>query len=218
MSHYQKTKNLFILFSVVFVFSFALVSQQLFSKNSNNNDLESATFHELPTEAKYDSLFIKHPEFISQSFDFPVGKPDAKDYYKAREFGEDKHLGEDWNGKGGGNTDLGDPVYSISNGYVTFAKDIKNGWGKIVRIVHKFPDHPEYDYVESFYAHLDEMHVKAGDFIKRGEKLGTIGTADGKYYAHLHLELRNFIDMGIGPGYSDDTFGFLVPTKFIEAY
>ena len=167
---------------------------------------------------KYDSVFHYHPEFISQSFDFPVGKPDGENYFKAREFGQSKHLGEDWNGIGGGNTDLGDPVYSISNGYVSFSEHVSGGWGNIVRVVHKFPSHPELPYVESIYAHLHDLNVKEGDLVTRGQKIGTIGTADGKYSAHLHLELRSFIDMGIGPGYSEDTFGFMVPTDFIEKF
>jgi len=177
-----------------------------------------ASFYESPNNPKYEKIFENHPEYISTQFDFPVGKPDAKNYFKAREFGQDKHLGEDWNGVGGGNSDLGDPVYSISSGYVSFAENISSGWGNIVRVVHKFPYHPEHSYVESFYAHLDEIYVKPGDFVQRGQQIGTIGTADGRYSAHLHLELRSFVDMGIGPGYSDDTFGFLAPTKFIQKY
>ena len=180
--------------------------------------MEDATFYPTISESKYEVIFANNPTFISQQFDFPVGKPDGTNYFKAREFGQSKHLGEDWNGIGGGDTDLGDPVYSVSNGYVSFAEKVCCGWGNIVRIVHKFPNHPEYPFVESFYAHLDEMDVKEGDFIKRGQRLGTIGNADGKYSAHLHLEIRNFIDMGVGPGYSDDTFGFLVPTDFIKKY
>ena len=53
---------------------------------------------------------------ISDGFDFPVGKPNAKKYYNAQKFGKNYHLGDDWNGVGGGNTDYGNPVYSISNG------------------------------------------------------------------------------------------------------
>ena len=52
----------------------------------------------------------------ADGFDFPVGKPDAEGYYRLRGYRANGHLGEDWNGKRGGNTDLGDPVYAIANG------------------------------------------------------------------------------------------------------
>lgn len=224
MSHRQKHTSFILISSMVFAFTmlFCIKKNNASVPSSKEKEvalaMEKPSFHPTAIESKYDAIFAKHPSFISNQFDFPVGKPDGANYFKAREFGQSKHLGEDWNGVGGGDTDLGDPVYCVSNGYVTFAENVCCGWGNIVRVVHKFPNHPEYPYVESFYAHLDAMKVKEGDFIKRGQLLGTIGTADGKYSAHLHLEIRNFIDMGVGPGYSDDTFGFLVPTDFIEKY
>lgn len=224
MSQRQAHTSLVIIPSMIFALTilFCIKKNNAIAASPEQREIASAmeepTFFPTANESKYDAIFTKRPDLISQKFDFPVGKPDGSNYFKAREFGQDKHLGEDWNGKGGGNTDLGDPVYSISNGYVTFAENVCCGWGNIVRIVHKFPNHPEFPYVESFYAHLDEIHVKEGEFIKRGQLLGTIGTAEGKYSAHLHLELRNFVDMGVGPGYSDDTFGFLVPTDFIKKY
>tara|TARA_R110002049_G_scaffold177010_4_gene344147 strand:+ start:209 stop:340 length:132 start_codon:yes stop_codon:yes gene_type:complete len=33
--------------------------------------------------------------------------------------------------------------------------------------------------------------------------------------AHLHLEIRNKVDLDIGAGYSTDTTGYLNPTEFI---
>ena len=224
MSHHQKHTSFILISSMIFAFTmlFCIKNNNAISPSSEQKEVASAikepSFYPTTTETKYEVIFAKNPTYISNQFDFPVGKPDGTNYFKAQEFGESKHLGEDWNGVSGGNTDLGDPVYSVSNGYVTFAEHVCCGWGNIVRVVHKFPDHPEYPYVESFYAHLDVMNVKEGEFIQRGQLLGTIGTADGKYSAHLHLEMRNFIDMGVGPGYSDDTFGFLVPTDFIEKY
>jgi len=70
---------------------------------------------------------IKIP--IANHFDFPVGKPDAKGYYNAQKFQKNNHLGDDWNAVTGGNTDLGDPIYAIGNGKVTFAEDAGSGWG-----------------------------------------------------------------------------------------
>ncbi len=167
-------------------------------------------------ESKYPSIFNANSQYYSDGFDFPVGKPDAVNYYLAQRFGDNKHLGDDWNGRGGGNTDYGDPVYTAANGLVTYAENICCGWGNTVRIVHYLPSHPEYEYVESVYSHLASFDVRVGQLVERGQKIGTIGNADGMYLAHLHFEMRDFINMSIGPGYSDDQMGYLNPNRFIE--
>ena len=171
---------------------------------------------ELSVQYNYDSIFYFNSGYLAHGFDLPVGKPDAKNYYLASRFGQRNHLGEDWNGKGGGNTDLGDPVYSIGNGLVTKAEELCCGWGNVVRVVHKLEGHPDFNYLESVYAHLDQIYVTEGQLLIKGQNLGTIGTANGKYLAHLHLELRDFIDMSMGPGYSEDWEGYLDPSYFIR--
>lgn len=153
-------------------------------------------------------------EYISHGFDFPVGKPNAHGYYNAQGFGKNKHLGEDWNGAGGGNTDLGDPIYSIADGYVKNAKNGGTGWGNVLRIVHTLKNGKQY---ESLYAHCDKILVKKNTWVRKGQKIGTIGNVNGKYLAHLHFEIRNDINMGIFRGYSSNTQGYLNPTKFINA-
>ncbi len=193
----------------------AVVVSQPTASNPDSSDIRKL-FPSLP-EHLYDSIFQNNAGYLAEGFDFPVGKPDAKNYFKAQTFGQRLHLGEDWNGKGGGNTDLGDPVYSSADGLVTFSDHICCGWGNVVRVVHRIPQGKTFLYVESLYAHLHNMNVKPGDLIKRGQQLGTIGTADGRYSAHLHFEMRDFINMSIGPGYSEDQHGYLNPTKFIKA-
>jgi len=189
------------------------LKSRLLYRDSIGKDL----FPTLPLQL-YDSIFRHNYTYFSDGFDYPVGTPNADKYFLALRFGQELHLGEDWNGIGGGNTDLGDPVHVISNGLVTFAKEVCCGWGKVVRIVHRLPDHPEYDYVESVYAHLQNIQVKTGDLVRRGDKIGSIGTANGRYLAHLHLELRNFINMSLGPGYSKDHYGYLDPSSFIAKH
>lgn len=161
-------------------------------------------------------LFSQNPDFISNGFDFPVGIPDAKKYYNAQPFGRNSHLGDDWNGTGGGNSDLGDPVFSIGNGWVSEATDFGSGWGNVVRVVHYLENHSELQFVESLYAHLDEIKIEKGTFIKKAQQLGTIGNANGAYWAHLHFEIRADIEMGIGGGYSTEIEGYLNPTEFIK--
>ncbi|RED38529.1 peptidase M23-like protein [Winogradskyella eximia] len=168
-----------------------------------------STFQE---KANYKTRLKEDSTFIAKGFDFPVGKPNANGYYNAQKFKENNHLGDDWNGLGGGNSDLGDPIYSIANGYISEAKDYKGGWGNVIRIVHFYNN----KFYESLYAHCDSMLVSPNQFIKKGEQIATIGNCNGTYYAHLHLEIRNDVDLDIGDGYSTDTTGYLNPTDFIK--
>lgn len=153
---------------------------------------------------------------LSDGFDFPVGKPDAENYYNAQGFGGKRHhLGEDWNGLGGGNSDYGDPVYAVSDGLVVYAENAHLGWGNIVRILHRVQKGNSFHFYESFYGHLKEIKVKTGDNIKRGYPIGTIGTAGGIYLAHLHFEIRDAVFMPIGGGYSKNSKGYIDPSRFI---
>ena len=149
----------------------------------------------------------------TSGFDFPVGKPNAKGYYNAQKFTENNHLGEDWNGINGGNTDFGHPIYSIANGYISFAENIGGSWGNVIRIVHYIDKENQ---IESLYAHCNIVNIKKGDYVKKGDQIGTIGNNDGQYLAHLHLELRSQVGLPIGDGYSSKTKGYLNPTKFIK--
>ena len=159
-------------------------------------------------------LFVSFPEsYIADPFDFPVGKPDAKGYYNAQGFTVNGHLGDDWNAVTGGNSDLGDPIYAIGNGYVKFAANFFGGWGNVIRVDHQLPNGQK---IESLYAHCDTILVRKGDWIRRGQQIGTIGNVGGLYLAHLHLELRDSTEMPIGFGYADRVEGYLDPTRFIK--
>ncbi len=160
---------------------------------------------------------------LADGFDFPVGKPDAKDYYKARglRLKTPRHLGEDWNGKGGGNTDLGDPVYTIGHGIVTYAADAKGRWGKVVIVRHAFrdPRTKRLLCVQTLYSHLDKITVKLGQLVKRGDLVGTIGTNNGMYPAHLHAELHYNVLVNCGQqGIPKNSRNYGDLTKFIKAY
>lgn len=154
-------------------------------------------------------------KYIAYGFDFPVGKPNAKGYYNAQKFQKNNHLGDDWNHVKGGNSDLGHPIYAIANGYVKETHDYGGGWGKVIRIIHFLPNDKK---VESLYAHCDTILVKPNIWIKKGTKIGTIGTADGAYLAHLHFEIRTIINLPLGSGYSKNTKGYTDPTKFIKEH
>ncbi len=160
---------------------------------------------------------------IADGFDFPVGKPDGAGYYKARglRLRSPQHFGEDWNGRSGGNSDLGDPVYSCADGIVTFAHDVKTGWGNVVLIRHAYrdPSSSSVKFIDSLYGHLDKILVKNGQSIKRGQQVGTIGTNRGMYPAHLHFEMRHNINIGMNRSGIPSTMDHWAdPSQFISKY
>ena len=154
---------------------------------------------------------------IADGFDFPVGKPNADGYYKARGFRTNGHLGEDWNGIGGGNTDLGSPIYTVAHGLVVFARDVHLGWGNVVVIRHIYFEQGDLKTVDSLYGHLDSIRVREGQQVVRGQLIGTMGTAHGIYPAHLHFEIHKNIQMGVTrTGFKHDFTNYYSPTDFIN--
>lgn len=161
---------------------------------------------------------------IAADFAYPVGKSEYvtqardknDDWYNAQDFGENNHLGEDWNKNSGGNTDCGEPVYAIADGLITYAADAGAGWGNVIIITHKLPDGKK---VQSLYGHLHEMKKTEG-IVKKRELIGTIGNADGRYLCHLHLEIREehcpSWDM-VYIGYSPIRYGWVDPSDFIDS-
>lgn len=155
---------------------------------------------------------------VADGFDFPVGPPHARGYYNAQKFGRNSHLGDDWNGLGGGNSDLGDPIYSIAHGIVVFIGRERGSWGKVIRILHNRGTPTNPIYVESVYAHLKTVLVKKGEPVRRGQTIATLGNAEGVFLAHLHLEIRTVINKPIGYGYSKQIDGYTDPTQFIKSH
>ncbi|MEO7099047.1 MAG: M23 family metallopeptidase [Luteolibacter sp.] len=160
---------------------------------------------------------------LADGFDFPVGKPNADAYFKARgmRLRDPKHFGEDWNGRGGGDTDLGDPVYAVADGIVTFAHNVHVGWGNVVLTRHAYrdPSTGGVKFCDTLNGHLNEIMVKEGQQIKRGQQIGTIGSNFGMYPAHLHFEIRLNINIGMQrESVPSDLNNWADPTQFITKY
>ncbi len=169
-------------------------------------------------------------------FDHPVGGGDVTEtwgdsdgWYSALLWTESwssyyYHCGTDWNLDTGGSTDLGEDVRAIAHGVVTAAYDYGGAWGKIVTIEHTIigAGDPNYEVMESQYAHLEGMYVSVGDTVSRGDLIGTVGDADGYYSAaHLHFELRWDESMAAnagGYGCFDVSSGTVDPTVFIDSH
>jgi methionine-rich copper-binding protein CopC len=138
------------------------------------------------------------------------------------------HIGEDWNADTGGNTDLGLPVYAISNGTVV-ERGVSEAFGNYVIIRHDLPEPITVggvttSTVYSFYGHFQNPAlVTVGQDVAIGQQIGNMGytgMADGN--AHVHLEIR----LGYGVGYQNmdgysfnpSPTGWVDPTDFINAY
>jgi len=154
---------------------------------------------------------------LANGFDLPVGKPDAAGYYVFRGYYPGGHLGEDWNGNAGGDTDLGDPVYASGAGVVVFSEDYLRGWGNVVIVRHAYLDESgRVALLDSLYGHLDKRMVRKYQMVQRGQQLGTIGTAHGKYAAHLHFEMRKNIKIGMARSAFDQGYSnYFSPRQFI---
>jgi murein DD-endopeptidase MepM/ murein hydrolase activator NlpD len=156
---------------------------------------------------------------IADGFDFPVGRPEAEGYYKARGFRAGGHVGEDWDGVRGGDTDLRDPIYSIGDGIVVFARDVHLGWGNVVIVRHAYRDNGNVRYVDALYGHLNSMLVSRGQRVTRGQQIATMGTAHGQYDAHLHFEIRKNLEIGMSRSkFQRDFSNYYDPTQFINSH
>ena len=155
---------------------------------------------------------------VAMRFDFPLGSEHGALAYNAQRFTENHHLGDDLNGIGGENSDLGDPIYAVGDGRVLLARDGGPGWGNVIIVLHAIEENGARRYVQSYYGHCQEILVHAGDDVRRGQKIATVGTAGGPYFAQLHFEMRELITPFVGPGYRENTAGWLNPTEFIAKH
>ncbi len=213
--------NLLLLLGVAtMVAAVVWVDQQRASKSMSDAPLE------MPVSGEVDHRFhvlspwqaVQVPRALR--FDPPMGSDHAGLVYNAQKFWEmnerrgGHHTGDDLNGIGGMNTDLGDPVFSTADGLVIYAGEPSPGWGKLVVIAHTSADGRP---LHSMYAHLHQIDVTLGSLVARGGKVGTVGTANGYYPAHLHFEMRTSDGVDIGAGYTMFPLNRLDPTATISA-
>lgn len=157
-------------------------------------------------------------------FQSPCGAPNGAFAYDAQPFGTPNerrggvHLGQDLNGIGGENTDEGDAVYAAARGLVVYSAEPSPEWGNVVVLAHRLPGTNRI--IQTLYAHLDKRVAKVGQMVARGEGIGTMGTAQGRYPAHLHFEAveSRCTEAGM-PGYSaTGTMNRLNPETLFSQY
>ncbi|MFN8471256.1 MAG: peptidoglycan DD-metalloendopeptidase family protein [Anaerolineae bacterium] len=174
---------------------------------------------------------------VADRFDFPVGPRGLPEpppdfhiavgvadpaYHADPRFQGAWHTGEDWNGPGACDEDLGQPVYAAANGIVTASGYYVPSWGRIVLLEHTLPGGAK---VWTQYAHLKERLVNQGDIVTRGQQIGSMGKGanDNTFCAHLHFEVRSTdLSPNIWFPYVRDRnwveSNYLVPSQFVRAH
>ena len=77
----------------------------------------------------------------------------------------------------------GTPIKAADDGVVTYAGDELKGYGNLVLIRHST------GYVTA-YAHANEILVKHGDTVKRGQVIARAGATGSVKEPELHFEIR----------------------------
>lgn len=77
----------------------------------------------------------------------------------------------------------GTAVKAMDEGTVIEVERVLVGYGHFVRIAHKGT-------LSTLYAHLDQVEVKPGDKVGRGEQIGTVGLTGWTTGPHLHFEVQ----------------------------
>jgi murein DD-endopeptidase MepM/ murein hydrolase activator NlpD len=76
----------------------------------------------------------------------------------------------------------GTPVQAVTDGKVIFAA-YKGNSGRLVIIQHS-------NGYQTIYAHLDNIKIKKGNYVKKGDIIGTVGNTGVSTGPHLHFGLR----------------------------
>ena len=155
---------------------------------------------------------------LAVRFDYPMGSEHGALTYNAQPFRITRHLGDDLNGIGGENSDLGDPVYAAGAGRVVYCGVPGPGWGNMIIVAHRVPENGELAIYQTVYAHLDQIQVRPDQSVGRGEQIGTVGTANGAYLAHLHFEVRTGPYVNPGAGYADTPLNRVSPERFLAEH
>ena len=124
------------------------------------------------------------------------------------------HEADDLNNNAGGNADLGQPLYAITNGQISSVHlhNTSPTFGKHLHLKFEIDGKTYW----AHYAHCNEIFVKEGDNVTEGQKIATVGNS-GTVYAHCHFAIKNQptgVD-GIAKTKADLT-KWESPIKFIE--
>lgn len=218
------TQALRLLLALAVVAILASVARLLWNRFAQTDGVSPPS--ETPSHP-FDAAFIRLspleiaalPEAVR--FDYPMGSQNAALTYNAQPFRITRHLGDDLNGIGGENSDLGDPVFAAGAGKIAYSGVPGPGWGNMLILAHRVPETGApggFAVYQTVYAHLEKILVRPDQVVQRGDQLGTVGTANGQYLAHLHFEVRMGPYVNPSVGYADAPLNRMSPEKFINEH
>ncbi|HEX2908574.1 MAG TPA: peptidoglycan DD-metalloendopeptidase family protein, partial [Phototrophicaceae bacterium] len=200
------------------------------------NDLTGETGLEIAFDALRWRQIVSTPsgQYKADGYDSPVGtdaerrtskvwpgswidaSPFAKLYFvgtpsEAYHTGADLNLPRD--------ADAHAPMYAVASGVVTFAGALAT-WGNVIVIKHD-PLITNGTVLYSRYGHAEEMAVKVGDRVRRGQAIAKVGNASGRFAYHLHFDLSHSTILERSPGHwpgknlSGVLVNYIDPREFI---
>ncbi len=147
------------------------------------NDIE-ALRQAQDVSSYFDSILAILEENPNQSAAIPTGLPIQNDALMIRGYGffpdpftgrKARHEGLDFSHA------PGSPIFATGGGRVVLARSDAI-WGNCLQVEHAPGIH-------TFYAHLDEIKVRQGQIVTRGEQIATLGSTGISSGTHLHYEL-----------------------------
>lgn len=171
------------------------------------NDLTGETYLEIAFDALRWQQVIAGGQpgtYTADGYDAPIGSSAERrsaqvwpgQWYDASPFAklyfvgtpqEAYHTGADLNLPR--DADAHSVVYSAASGVVTFASRLPT-WGNVIIIKHD-PLATNGTVMYGRYAHVEEMMVKVGNRVVRGQPIAKVGNAFGIYAYHLHFDLSH---------------------------
>jgi len=122
-----------------------------------------------PAKARKEQIYTKAPEKLQH---LPVENYKITCHFNKK----DRHQGIDLAAP------LGTPIYAVWDGEVIYS-GVQKGYGNLVIL-----EHP--DRVMTVYAHNETNIVEAGESVKAGDKIASMGSTGRSTGNHLHFEIR----------------------------
>jgi|GEM_PF-2697698 len=111
-------------------------------------------------------------------FSHPLKKPRMTQNFRPYNGSQKRHWGMDFGGP------MNTPIYAAHSGMVIYKGNQFSGFGNLVILETKDKKWA------SFYAHLNSFKVTEGQWIQKGDQLGSMGKTGRATGIHLHFEVR----------------------------